>query len=555
LKSPGLHFIAFFEGDRNSIMRKLLILIAMVGMALNVPADVDLTFEDTDANILNRPTFSGSSTGAATHVDGFTGGDAANTEESTAVDSNDRLDPADGTAGAFCFQTSMAWGSNDRFVENISTSALASNLVRMTDFPDRHILSNRGSNPAVEGLGIYVYYEGDAGEMEISLVGREDPSGGNNEVYESTDYYLLTGRNYWQYFFWPLTEIDDSDGWSASLGLADGVWDGGDDVGNTDEPTFEAVLLRPSFGKTEIGTTFTLRLDDIHSGPMHSPIAVEAQGGSASFDGFVDSAYGSPVAVQTTATSLGDTDTSNSVLSAGSELNALYLSNDFTHLNVMATGNLANDGTALVIALDNVSDNSGVSGAFAGVDGGSGIFQTTGTGNGLGGITFPSDINVDYLLAVSLSGATNLEWSYSSTDLATVTSAGPFDTGEAANPAEDSQDDIFFAYDGRNDRGVAAGTTAAVPGAADAVSHGIEIGIPLSVLDDGTRAVPGIGEEIRVFAFLVSADGETVSNQLLPGLTTPGAAAGADPDLSGESSVSFTILDPNLSAQNWVTLE
>lgn len=228
-----------------------LILAIAVGSAF---AGQDLTFEPSDTNLLQYLTFSGS-------TGGITGGTGASTEQSTNVDHNYILNPADGVEGSYCYQSTFSW--NDDVAWPAGTT-----LVRATDFPDRHLLS---SPEASNNIGIYVRYNGSAASMEIALSIREEPVGsGNNETYETTTWKTLGGQFHWQYFTWDLTSeiVSSEDNWGQAIGLGDGIYDGGEPG---DATAFEAVMLRPIPGVTIPNNIIVIRWDDIHTGGVHSP--------------------------------------------------------------------------------------------------------------------------------------------------------------------------------------------------------------------------------------------------------------------------------------------
>jgi len=237
-----------------------LLTFAFLGMALTgslATAGIDLSFEPSDTNLLQAPDFSGTTVNIT----------VGTTTVPDATVHNTILNPIDGTEGTACYTTQITFTTDAPDPGNASTSGA---FVRITDFTDRHALSNASASG---GIGLYVLYDGAAGPMQIGLALREEPVGtANNETYEGTTYKTLAGSPDWQYFHWDYaTEIvnDANSNWSVAVALGDGVYDGGD---GGDTPQFEAVLLRPIAGQTSTSAQATLHFDDIHTGPAHSPL-------------------------------------------------------------------------------------------------------------------------------------------------------------------------------------------------------------------------------------------------------------------------------------------
>jgi len=283
-------------------------------------------------------------------------------------------------------------------------------------------------------------------------------------------------------------------------------------------------------------------------------------------DGSLDAAiYGTAVSVQTQDTSFGNAG-NGSVLSDGGELDALYIDNDGTNLYLMVTGNIEGNGNILLVAIDSVPETGGSDGVFAGIDGADGYFNTNGTGTGIGGTTFPTGFNLDYLLAYKVfddGGDSDLDWRYQDADVfagtPSTTAFGNFDTGASTNPAIDTGSaTIQMAYDGSNTAGVDGApsggpyTTSGNPGA---VTTGVELVIPLSLL--GSSA-PGPNEDLNIICAYTSGNGDFWSNQTLPPWSAQSGSdhLATDPDLdaSGIGFVTYT-LSTNSSVNDWSLLE
>lgn len=247
-------------------------------------------------------------------------------------------------------------------------------------------------------------------------------------------------------------------------------------------------------------------------------------------DGTVDAAYGAALAVQNANTSFGDATSGNLIGGGGSEMDALYVAHDNTNLYLCITGNLESNGNIHLVVIDNFDDNSGITGAFAGINGADGYFQTNGSGNGMGGSTFPSGMNVDYLGAFKCFN-NPLEWRYqTSTDMATTTAFGNFATGATTNPAINSQNGYTFALNNANTAGV-AGTGGGFPasgGPPGSVTTGLELAIPLTELGTVTLGTTQLG----IFVAHTSGDANFFSNQCLPPAATPQDHFATDPNFT-----------------------
>jgi hypothetical protein len=240
--------------------------LGLIGLlTLSAGAAVDLSFEASDTNPLQYPAYSGS-----THAIQL--GTPTETETSTTEDANDTLNPSDGTAGTACYKTTFQF---DTDVVGTGEDTNTDPFVRITDFSSaagesRHLLSDPSTSG---GIGLYIKYDGNAGDLEIAVSIREEPvSSGDNEVYETTTWKTLSGASGWQYFHWAFASelATGTDAWGQLIGLGDAVYDGGG--GGTDAPEFEAVHFRPITGTTLPLTDITVYIDDIHTGTPHSPL-------------------------------------------------------------------------------------------------------------------------------------------------------------------------------------------------------------------------------------------------------------------------------------------
>lgn len=275
--------------------------------------------------------------------------------------------------------------------------------------------------------------------------------------------------------------------------------------------------------------------------------------GTPTLDGSLtgdEAIYGAAIAIQNVDTSFGDAN-GNLLGGGGSELDGLYLAWDASNLYVLCTGNLESNGNILFVFIDNTANAGGVSGLFTGINGGDGYFQPNGSGNGMGGSTFPTGMNVDYALAYKVfddGGDSDLDWRYQEANLTAGTTSvfGNFDTADGTNPVVDTSQVIDMAIDNSNAAGV-GGSPPSQSGAPAAVTTGIELGIPFSQIPGSfTTTTP-----FQIFVAICSGDGNFFSNQTLPPPTTPGSHLGTDPDFStangGLTPATFTLVPVELS--------
>lgn len=273
--------------------------------------------------------------------------------------------------------------------------------------------------------------------------------------------------------------------------------------------------------------------------------------GTATIDGTVDGIYGAAAAVQTQNTSFGNAN--GSLFGGGGELNGLYITNDATNLYITVTGNVEASGNILLYAIDEVADTAGTEGLFAGISGGDGYFQ--GIGNGIGGTTFPTGFDLDYLLAVkgfNAGGDGDFDWRYQIAQIGAGTTAafGNFDTTATTNPAIDTTNDVTnnidIALNNSNATGVAGqtgGNPSTYPNSGTnpaLVTTGWETSIPLSVIGS-----PAPGEVINIIVAYTSGDGNFWSNQILPAWSTQASDhLATDPNLQtqGITFEAYTIL-------------
>jgi hypothetical protein len=255
-------------------------------------------------------------------------------------------------------------------------------------------------------------------------------------------------------------------------------------------------------------------------------------------DGTRDAEYGAALSVQTVQTNFGDN---------FSELNAAYGKVTGGFLYLMFTGNLENNFNKLMVFVDS---KTGGQNAISGTNNPQNFDSRTGDGFGngwapyanrgladspgfqaqAGNFTFDTGFEADYGMLFRR-GAGTFDFDFAQMNQTSIPAdelAGIFggpETGAAPNLSANSGNNSGTAYgvafDNSNTAGITGGTAASDPVAAQAVSTGIEIAIPLSALGNPTG-------DIKVSAFINGANHDYVSNQFLGGLTAPANNLGSD---------------------------
>ncbi|MFH0794088.1 MAG: hypothetical protein V2A74_08660, partial [bacterium] len=129
---------------------------------------VDLSFEPSDVNLLNWPTYSGTTVG-------ITRGTDLDTSFVYSLDHNNIISPSDGTEGTTCYETIF----NFTDTSAPATWPTGTTLIRITDYADRHLI---GAPASSGGVGGYFKYSGNAGNLQLAISIRENPvSTGDNE--------------------------------------------------------------------------------------------------------------------------------------------------------------------------------------------------------------------------------------------------------------------------------------------------------------------------------------------------------------------------------------
>ena len=240
-------------------------------------------------------------------------------------------------------------------------------------------------------------------------------------------------------------------------------------------------------------------------------------------DGTVDAAYGAPNAVQNTQTSFGNSDLGMPDFANGSEIDAGYAVIDNGYLYIMFSGNLESTFNKIDIFIDARSggqntlraDNPDVD--FDGLN----RMGDDGTGNGL---TFDTGFDADMWIGMTCGGDTFATYAnYAELH----TTGGGFGTfiGEGSSGSAGviyGKTGMLLALDNSNVGGVGYGEGV---GCGEGVTTGIEVAIPLSLLDWDGEA--GDITSAKVCAFINNGGHDHMSNQVIGGLS--GSSSLGDP--------------------------
>jgi hypothetical protein len=248
-----------------------------------------------------------------------------------------------------------------------------------------------------------------------------------------------------------------------------------------------------------------------------SSLALPA-GAAINIDGSLDAGYGSALAVQTVNTGFGDSTVGDGTSNGGSELDAAYGTVSGGNLDVFLAGNFESNGNHANVFIDDGRLGQSILAVPA-----------TGTLQTMNGSVFSPgflateaiDLNdyqgTDYVEEYSLIGAPTGGY------VGSIPLTGGIGTGSPGGT-------IVYGFNDTNAAGVNGNAgTAADPVAAQAVTTGLEIQVPLSLL--GNPSGP-----ILVLADINGGGDGYLSNQFLPGLPvgagnvgTPGFNFGSTP--------------------------
>ena len=247
---------------------------------------------------------------------------------------------------------------------------------------------------------------------------------------------------------------------------------------------------------------------------LGSAVAAPALAAPA-LDGTRDGSYGSAVSIQTVETQFGDN---------ASELDAAYASVEGGTLYLMLTGNLESNFNKLNIFIDSQAGGQNVlqnSASFGGNNP-----ENDGWAGKHAGMTFDSGFEADYLLTLrnGFFGGDRFSIDYAviGGGLGNFLTGGDVFGGSTtgSNPAA-LANGIGVAFNNSNAGGILGGTGAANQAAAQAVTTGIELAIPLS-------AIGNPGGVIKVSAMVNGSNHDYLSNQFLGGLPAGTGNLGGD---------------------------
>lgn len=252
---------------------------------------------------------------------------------------------------------------------------------------------------------------------------------------------------------------------------------------------------------------------------LNGGFVVNRSAATAAIDG-ADVALGDAVAVQNVQTQFGDVSDPDPITGAGSELDALYVSNSQSHLLIGLAGNLEPSGgnnITLLIDTDPLGSN-GITTLPSTIDN---TGDVTRGFSGMNDDTLP--FAADFVFLFENGGFGALGNFITLTGPATVTGENLGDGGAASPPVSGLVDysttsarNIQLGLNNSNIAGVAGGDHYHGASAADpaAVTTGYEIAIPLA--DLGLSE----GDLVQVCAYVASLSG-FVSNQTLPAVNPP----------------------------------
>jgi MYXO-CTERM domain-containing protein len=250
-------------------------------------------------------------------------------------------------------------------------------------------------------------------------------------------------------------------------------------------------------------------------GLMAAPAAAQI-----TLDGVRDGGY-TLRAVQTVETNFGDANPNG-----GSELDAAWTRISGGTLYLMLTGNLENNFNKLNIFIDSVAGGQNV---LQNADGSGGNNPTNdGWAGKYAGFTFDAGFAADYMIIARNGnfGGDRFDIDYAviggggaAFEAASNVFAGSLQ-GSNANALPVAG--IGVAFDRTNAAGVAGGTNAANQAAAQAVTTGVELAIPLSALGNPNPT------DIKITAMINGSNHDYLSNQFLGGLTPPQGNLGGD---------------------------
>ncbi len=222
----------------------------------------------------------------------------------------------------------------------------------------------------------------------------------------------------------------------------------------------------------------------------------------AQIDGVKEADYGSPLAVQGVQTQFGNSNLGQAGYANGSELNAAYCRSSGSDLNLMFTGNLESNFNKFEIFIDHRA------GGINRLDG-----SIPGAGN-LNGLNFDAGFEADLWISITCGGGPFSVY-VNAWDLGGGSPSDYLGTngGSGALSGGNNWLGLQLGLDNSNTAGVSGGTAAADLAAAAAVTTGVELAIPSSMLS----AINGT----KICAFINGSNHDFLSNQVLGSLLAP----------------------------------
>lgn len=236
-------------------------------------------------------------------------------------------------------------------------------------------------------------------------------------------------------------------------------------------------------------------------------------------DGTRDLSYGAAVAVQSVETQFGDANPNG-----GSELDAAYAAVEGGTLYLMLTGNLEANFNKLNIFIDSQAGGENVLTNNAGFGGNNP--ENDGWAAKYAGFTFDAGFTADYLLILrnGFFGTARFDIDYAVVGggLGNYLDADDVFGGSLAGANGAALGNgIGVAFNNSNVAGVLGGTGAANAAAAQAVTTGIELAIPLAAI--GNPVGP-----FKISAMINGSNHDYLSNQFLGGLAAGSGNLGGD---------------------------
>ena len=249
-------------------------------------------------------------------------------------------------------------------------------------------------------------------------------------------------------------------------------------------------------------------------------------------DGTLDSGYGSALATQTVNTGYGDSTIGDGTSTGGSELDAGYGVVQNGELYVFIAGNFENNGNHVDIFI-----NDGRAGGQSVLN----ASTASGNLNAMNGSVFSPGFSATYAIDANDYANTLYIDQYDLVkNTANYLGSVPL-TGGIGN--SQNLTGLKVALNNTNAAGVIGdgGTgTAANAAAADAVTTGLELGIPLAALGN-----PAPGSSIQIMADLNGGGNNYLSNQFLAGLPVGTTNLGAGGQYTGPSAGTFNLATIN----------